>query len=537
VLRFDSFVNQYPSIRNVHFSKNGMVATSQTLASAAGLDILKKGGNAVDAAIATAACLTVVETTSNGIGSDAFAIIWFNGRIHGLNSSGAAPKRISIDAVKCMGHKTMPKTGFLPVTVPGAPGAWAALSKRFGKLKLIECLEPAINYAKDGYPVSPMLAMAWQNVFENFYTNLKNDEFAPWFSTFAPDGYPPQIGDIVTLPDHARTLQEVGETNSASFYSGRLANEIEAYSIKFGGYLAKDDLQAFKPEWVQPISVNYRGYDVWEMPPNGQGIVTLIALNILKSYRFNYRDDVETCHKQFEAMKLAFSAGRKHVTDPRFMQISSQEMLSEDFTDKMRGKMSDYAAKPEIASPSPGGTVYLATADGDGNMVSFIQSNYMGFGSGIVIPKTGIALQNRGADFSLDSNSINHLAGGKKTYHTIMPGFLTKNSRAVGPFGVMGGYMQPQGQLQVIMNSIDFNLNPQAALDAPRWQWIGGKTFEVESGFPGHLTKALEGKGHKINIQPDQTRFGRGQIIWRNSENGILIGGCEPRTDSAIASF
>ena len=537
MMQFHGAGNPYPSVRTTHYAANGMTATSQALAASAGEGILRMGGNAVDAAVAIAACLTVVEPTSNGIGSDAFAIVWFDGKLHGLNSSGAAPHNISIEAVKSSGHDAMPKLGFMPVTVPGAPAAWAALSERFGRLSLSECLKPAVDYAECGYPVSPVVCDGWKRAYRYYRSEAQGEAFSPWFGTFAPYGRAPEAGEIVRLPCHAESLREIGRTNAKSFYSGGLAGEIAACSERFGGYLRKEDLQAFEPEWTEPISVSYRGYDVWEMPPNGQGIVALMALNILKGYEFAERDAVDTYHKQFEAVKLAFSAGRRYVTDPRHMGISPGDMLSDEFTAEMRAKIADGASEPEISSPNPGGTVYLATADGDGNMVSFIQSNYMGFGSGIVIPGTGIALQNRGADFSLDPNHINCLAGGKKTYHTIIPGFLTKGADAVGPFGVMGGYMQPQGHLQVIMNSIDFSLNPQASLDAPRWQWVSGKSFMTEGHFPDHIVKGLEEKGHVIKTNQDPRNFGRGQIIWRNPDSGVLMGGCESRADSAVACF
>jgi gamma-glutamyltranspeptidase/glutathione hydrolase len=535
-MNFDNNV-QYPIARSPLVAKNGMVATSQNLAAAAGMEILKRGGNAIDAAIATAACLTVVEPTSNGIGSDAFAIIWCNDKIYGLNSSGAAPRSLSIEAVENAGYKKMPNFGLMPITIPGAPAAWAALSERFGKLSLAECLKPAIDYADNGYPVSHALGVLWRRAYDVYKKNLHGEEFAPWFSTFAPNNHAPETGQMVYLPHHAQTLREIGKTWAKSFYNGALADEITKFCARHGGYITKEDLQDFKPEWVSPISVDYRGFDVWEIPPNGQGIVALMALSIMREYECEDKDDVQTYHRQFEAMKLAFSAGKKHVTDPRHMTISPEEMLSDGFISKMREKITDVAAQPEIKSPNSGGTVYLATADGEGNMVSFIQSNYMGFGSGVVIEGTGIAMQNRGLDFSLNPNHVNHLAGGKKTYHTIIPGFLTKDGSAIGPFGVMGGYMQPQGHLQVITNSVDYHLNPQSALDAPRWQWITGKTFEVESHFPKDILKELENRGHNIVIPEGLSNFGRGQIIWRDNESGVLTGGCESRADSVVACY
>jgi gamma-glutamyltranspeptidase/glutathione hydrolase len=527
----------YTSQRMTTIAKNGMVATSQPLAAQAGLNILKKGGNAIDAAIATAACLTVVEPTSNGIGGDAFALVWTKGELHGLNSSGPAPKSISIDAVKDKGHESMPKFGMIPVTVPGAPAAWAELSKRFGKLPLTEVLKPAIEYAENGYPLSPILGKYWKGAANRFKELFKGDEYKGWFDTFAPGGKAPEIGEMWKSEGHANTLRSIAETNAESFYRGELAEKIDQFSKEHGGFLTKEDLAEYKPEWVQPIKVNYRGYDVWEIPPNGQGIVALMALNMMKGFDLNEKESVDTYHKQIETMKLAFADAKKYVTDPEHMSVSAEQLLSEEFAEMRRSLIGEEAITPEPGTPPSGGTVYLATADGEGNMVSFIQSNYMGFGSGIVVPGTGIALQNRGHDFSLDPNHENSLQPGKKTYHTIIPGFLTKGNEAVGPFGVMGGYMQPQGHAQVIMNTVDFHLNPQAALDAPRWQWMEGKKVSVESTFPNHIAQALARKGHQIEVALDGGGFGRGQIIWRDPKTGVLMGGTESRTDGAIAAY
>jgi len=516
----DPLKNPYPAARAVTYASRGMVATSQHLAAQAGLDILKKGGNAVDAAIATAAALTLVEPCSNGIGSDAFAIVWMNNKMYGLNSSGPAPMDISLEAVKDIGHDKMPTFGWTPVTVPGTPAAWAALSKRFGKLSLRDCLQPAIQYAEEGFVISPAVGAAWQR------SAVVYKDFEYWQQTFGNV----KIGQVKTLPDHAKTLAEIADTNAESFYTGRLAEAIDAASRQQGGYLRIKDLENYKPRWVNPISVNYRGYDVWEIPPNGQGIVALMALNILKHHNFESQN-AESYHKQFEAIKMAFAVGKQTVTDPYHMKLSPEELLA--YADKL--EISDTATDPVVKEPIKGGTVYLATADDEGNMVSYIQSNYMGFGSGIVIPGTGIAMQNRGCDFSLDPNHANCLEGGKRSYHTIIPGFLTKDGEAIGPFGVMGGYMQPQGHVQVIMNSIDFHLNPQAALDAPRWQWTSDKNFMVESHFPADIARELVRKGHQVHVALDSTSFGRGQIIWRN--NDVLIGGTESRTDSAVVGW
>ena len=539
MLNFDPLYTPYPSARSTHYAQNGMVATSQPLAAQAGLDILKKGGNAIDAAIATAACLTVVEPTSNGIGGDAFALVWTNGKLHGLNSSGNSPASISIEKVQALGYKEMPKMGLVPITVPGAPGAWAELARRFGKLPLTASLAPAISYAQNGYPISPTLGKYWGRAFAGYKARCTGEEFVPWFETFAPGGHAPNIGDVWRSPGHAATLQEIAETGAESFYRGNLAEKIAAFCQKHRGFLAAEDLSTFKPEWVTPISVNYRGYDVWEIPPNGQGIVALIALNAIKGFDFapSQVHCADTYHKQFEVMKLAFACGKEVVTDPAYMNIPVKDLLSDSFAQELRSKVTGTATEPVAYMTPKSGTVYLATADGQGNMVSFIQSNYMGFGSGIVIPGTGIGLQNRGADFSLDPSHANALAGGKKTYHTIIPGFLTKDNTPIGPFGVMGGYMQPQGHMQVIMNTLDFNMNPQMALDAPRWQWTSGKAFDIESHFPKHVAQELTRRGHNITMRLDSGGFGRGQIIWRNTTTGVLMGGTESRTDGNISSW
>lgn len=532
----DSLNYPYPSRRTVSYGTRGMVATAQPLAAQAGLDIIKKGGNAIDAAVATAACLTVVEPTSNGIGSDAFALVWVKGKLHGLNSSGPAPRSISIDTLAKAGHKEMPTHGFIPVTVPGAPAAWAELVERFGRLSLAEVLQPAIEYAERGFAISPIVASGWNAAFNRYSTILKGEEFKHWFEVFAPNGKAPAPGEVWRSPLHAETLRLIAETGARAFYQGELADRMDSFSRKFEGFLRKEDLEAFKPQWVDPVKVNYRGYDVWEMPPNGHGMVALMALNILKGFEFSERDHADTYHKQIEAMKLAYTDGLKYITDPDKMKVSVQDLLSEAYAEERRRLIGSRAILPNAGEPPKGGTVYLCTADGEGNMVSFIQSNYMGFGSGLVVPGTGIALQNRGNNFSLDPEHHNALEPGKRTYHTIIPGFLTKDGQAVGPFGVMGGFMQPQGHVQVVMNTVDFKLNPQAALDAPRWRWIKEKAVEVERSFPHHLAEELQRKGHNMSLGLNYGEFGRGQIIWRDAE-GVLAGGTEPRADGMVAAW
>ncbi|MFC4410566.1 gamma-glutamyltransferase family protein [Chungangia koreensis] len=531
----DYLYHPFAGKRHTVFARKGMVATSQPLAAQAGLDIMKKGGNAIDAAIATAAALTVVEPTSNGIGGDAFALVWTKGALHGLNASGPAPQSISAEKVRERGYDKMPVHGVIPVTVPGVPAAWAELSEKFGKLPLKDVLEPAIQYAEEGYPLTPILGKYWKLAYKKFKTSFTNEEFQSWFETFAPDGKAPVAGEMWSSPGHAKTLHAIGETNARDFYEGEIADKIDAFMKKYDGYLSKEDLAEYQPQWVQPVSANYRGYDVWEIPPNGQGMIALMALNIFKQLDRPAWQSVHTIHQQIESMKLAFTDGQAFITEPEEMPVSKEHLLSDEYAAKRAEVVADEACDPAPYELPKGGTVYLATADEEGNMVSYIQSNYMGFGSGIVIPETGVALQNRGHDFSLDEEHPNVLKPGKRTYHTIIPGFLSKDGEAVGPFGVMGGYMQPQGHFQVVANTVDFLLNPQAALDMPRWQWMKGRTVHVEPEFPNYLVQGLVRKGHEIVVANDGGSFGRGQIIWRDPETGVLRGGTESRTDGSVA--
>lgn len=528
---FDSTSYRFPSARRVSFARRGMVCSSQPLAAQAGLDILKKGGNAIDAAIATAACLTVLEPTSNGIGGDAFALIWSDGKLHGLNSSGTAPALADAELLREKYGK-VPTLGWAPVNVPGIPAAWAALSERFGQLPFSELLDPAIGYAEDGYPLSPVTSTLWAESFNSYKPQREEELFRPWFDTFAPGGRAPLAGELVKLSDHAKTLRELADTGCESFYRGELAQAIDAWSRETGGWLRAEDLAAFHPEWVEPISIDYRGYTVHELPPNGHGLVALMALGILSGFEFKNRD-TESFHRQLEAMKLAFADGQRYITDPLAMRAAVSGLLAPEYLAQRRSLIAERALMPEPGRPDCGGTVYFCTADGDGNMVSYIQSNYMGFGSGVVVPGTGIALHNRGCNFSLDPEHENCMAAGKRPYHTIIPGFLTRNGAPVGPFGVMGGFMQPQGHVQTVMNLADFGMNPQEALDAPRWQWTGGKKIELEPDFPAQVADELLRWGHEIKIG-DPIDFGRGQVILRD-DDGVLCGATEPRADGCVS--
>ena len=538
---FDPLRQRYPSQRFPLYARGGMVNCSSPQAAAAGLEALRRGGNAMDAAVAAAAALTVVEPTANGIGSDAFALVWSerDKKLFGLNASGPAPQMLSIERVTADGRAVngrMPVRGWTPVTVSGAPAAWAALNGRFGRLSLLEDLTPAIRYGEEGYPCSPNLAAMWKVSCDLFSRTLTDPAYKPWFDTFAPQGRAPVAGEMIYLKDHAATLRRIGETNAEAFYRGEIARRIDGQSRRDGGYVRFEDYAAFHPRWVEPISVNYRGFDVCEIPPNGQGIAALMALNILKEFPMGDREDVETVHRQLEAMKMAFADAFWYVTDPDRMEIDYHDLLSPAYGAMRAREMEDRARVWTHRLPPKSGTVYLCCADGEGNMVSYIQSNYNGFGSGIVVEGTGVSLQNRGADFSLDPAAANRLEPGKRTYHTIIPGFLMKDGRPVGPFGVMGGYMQPQGHVQVMMNYIDFHLDPQQALDAPRWQWLRDGTVSVESRFSPDLARALWRLGHDVRLDLNTPSFGRGQMIVR-LPNGVLVGGTESRTDSNIACF
>lgn len=503
--------------------------------------MLARGGNAVDAAIATAAALTVVEPTDNGIGGDAFALVWIRdttgrGKLHGLNASGAAPERLTREAVVAAGHETMPAYGWIPVTVPGAPSAWAELSRRLGELEFSILLAPAIRLAREGFPVSPVIAEHWRHAEARFRNGMAADDTSHWYDNFTLEGRAPAAGELFYNEALAQTLEALAQTQCESFYRGKLAERMDAFSRSTGGYLRASDLAAHAAEWVEPISTRYRGVDVWEIPPNGQGLTALIGLNILDGYDdLHSRDDITVLHRQCEAMKLAHADGQRYIAHALQMRTPISALLGGDYARIRRSLIGETALDPTHGTPGTGGTVYLATADRDGNMVSLMQSNYHGFGSGLVVPETGIALHNRGYGFTLNPEHDNVLAPGKKPFHTIIPGFLTRNDDALGPFGVMGGAMQPQGQVQSIMNLLDFGLNPQAALDAPRWRWMGGRRIRVEYGYPAHMVREMSARGHEMEIILDSASFGRGQIILRNPDSGVLVGGTDPRADSAIA--
>jgi gamma-glutamyltranspeptidase / glutathione hydrolase len=511
--------------RHSSFAAYGVVATSQALAAQAGLEVLQIGGNAVDAAIATAACLTVVEPTSNGLGGDAFALVWDGKTLHGLNGSGRAPSGLSLDLLSA--YAQMPQRGWHTVTVPGVIAAWRDLHQKFGRLEFGRVLAKAIFYAEHGFVVSPTVARFWGSAARHYA------DFPEWQNTFTRHGRPPKTGEKFYLPDHAKTLRQIAQSYGDDFYTGALAQQLEAYASSTGGFITQADLAAHSSTWVIPIGTNYRGFDVWEIPPNGQGVAALTALNILEG--FAVQDNLETLHRKIEALKLGFADTKQYVADPEHANIPTAGLLDKAYAEKRRLEIGQTALLPQAGKPPSGGTVYLCSADSDGMMVSFIQSNYAGFGSGLVVPGTGIALQNRGANFSLDSSHPNCLAPNKRPYHTIIPGFMTKDGKAVGAFGVMGGFMQPQGHLQVVSHTIDHGLHPQAALDAPRWQWLEGRKLELESHTPRHLVEGLRARGHEVMLQPENGSFGRGQIIWRHGDG--YVAGSDSRCDGVVAGY
>lgn len=533
-MNFDYNKYPYPSTRRVVFGKKGMVATSSPYATSAGAKILLEGGSAIDAALAISMTLPVVEPTGNGLGSDMFALIYFEGKLYGMNSSGRSPKNISIDALKKKGYDKMPSCGVNVVNTPGLIGGVMKLHEDFATVSLDKIFEPAISYAEEGFAVTPQIAKLWQESVDK-YKNLNRQEFNEFFKTFTIDGRAPRAGEVFACKDMAETLREIRDTKGKSFYEGSLAEKISNEVKRLGGFLNADDLKNFTPKYVEPISTNYRGLDIWEIPPNGHGISVLMALNILNKMELKDRRDPATMHKIVEAIKLSLTDAKTFVADPDSMEIKIKELLSEEYAENRRAEIKDYAIIPNSYAIKSSDTVYFATADKYGNMVSMIQSNYAGFGSGIVVPKTGIALNNRVENFYFEEGLANSLAGGKLPYHTIIPGFMTKYGEALGAFGIMGAFMQPQAHVQVLMNMLDFNLNPQAALDAPRIMWTGDKNIELECDFDSDIIDELKKRGHHVNVISDFKNMGRGQIILKKDD--VYIGGTEKRTDSNIFAF
>jgi gamma-glutamyltranspeptidase/glutathione hydrolase len=529
----------YPSHRLPVFGRN-VVSTSHPLGAQAGLRMLLKGGNAVDAAVAAAAAMAIVEPVSNGLGSDAFCILWDGRQLHGLNASGRAPQAWTpryFESRHGAASRNPPQRGWDSVTVPGAVGGWAALSGRFGRLPFADLMEPAIELAERGYAVPLVVQRKWAAA-EPLLRGL------PGFAdAFLPRGRAPEVGELFRFEQAARSLRLIGATRGEAFYRGEIAQAAALHARGHGAAMSADDFAAYQPEWVEPIAKRYRGHTVHEMPPNGQGIAALIALGILEhlDLRGLAVDGAASQHLQIEAMKLAFADVYRCVADPDSMEVSPEAMLDDAYLASRarlidRGKAQDFKA----GNPVKGGTIYLTAADEGGMMVSFIQSNYQGFGSGVVLPGYGVSFQNRGHAFSLDQGSRNVVAPGKRPFHTIIPGFLSKDGQPVMSFGVMGANMQPQGHLQALVRLLDHRQNPQAACDAPRWRYNEGLEINVEAGMDSATVQGLADLGHRMAVIQDSYQdFGAGQFIWRLGDPASqgYVAASDSRRDGQAVAF
>lgn len=522
----------YSSSRQVILGQQGAVATSQSLAALAGMEMFWRGGNAIDAAVAMAIALTVVEPTSNGIGGDGFALVW-DGQLHGLNASGRSPQ--AWRAEQFAPGSPLPQVGWLTVTVPGAVSGWVALWRRWGKLPFQQLFAPALHYASHGFPISPITAHLWQRA-EPIYLHLEEEQFRPFQQIFFPHQRAPQAGELWVSPAHAQTLESIAASEGESFYRGDLAEQIATFATQTGGALTLADLSAHTAEWVKPIATDYRGITVWELPPNSQGISTLMALKLLEQIDLGAmpRESIDSYHYQIEAMKLALDDAYRHIAEPEQMQIDPESLLDPAYL-RSRQQLIGSKARPYQGFHLPqGGTVYLAAADQE-LMVSLIQSNYQSFGSGVLVPGTGIALHNRGRGFNLTAGHPNQIGGGKRPFHTLMPGFLTQAGQPLAAFGLMGGPMQPQGHLQMVINLVDYHLNPQALLDAPRWQVMEDGQVLLEEAVSGAIVSSLQERGHRAKRTTDSYRFGKGQMILK--QQGVFMVATEPRADGLALAY
>jgi gamma-glutamyltranspeptidase/glutathione hydrolase len=537
-----NYSNPYTSTRLPLFARN-VVSTSHPLGAQAGLRMLLRGGNAVDAAVAAAAAMTIVEPVSNGLGSDAFCMVWDGNALHGLNASGRAPRSWTPDYFKRKygdGASNPPKRGMDSVTVPGAVAGWVALNERFGKLPFADLMEPAIEMAERGYLLPTVVQQKWAAATDE----LKSQ---PGFAqSFMPWGRAPNVGELFRFKAAAKALRAIAQSQGAAYYGGEIAQAIEKFSAQNGGSLTAKDFESYKAQWVAPISKDYRGYTLHEIPPNGQGIAALIALGILDKFDLAAWpvDGVDSQHLQIEAMKLAFADVYKYVAEPSAMQVSVAQMLDAGYL-ASRAKLIDMKKAQDFRAGTPddshrrGGTIYLTAADEDGMMVSFIQSNYMGFGSGCVEPEFGISLQNRGHGFSLEAGA-NQVAPGKRPFHTIIPAFLTQNGQAVMSFGVMGANMQPQGHMQTLVRMLDYGQNPQAACDAPRWRYNAGLEINVEAAMSPATVQGLAARGHRMAVINDSYQdFGAGQFIWRAGDPKVegYVAASDARRDGQAVGF
>ncbi len=537
-----NYTNPYTSTRLPVFARN-VVSTSHPLAAQAGLRMMLKGGNAVDAAIAAAAAITLTEPVSNGLGSDAFAILWDGKELHGLNASGRAPQTWTPDYFKSKygaDAKTPPKRGMDSVTVPGAVASWVALSERFGKLPFADLMEPAIEIAERGYLLPVVVQQKWAAATPEL-------QGLPGFAQgFLPWGRAPNVGELFQFKAAARGLRAIAQSKGQAYYGGEIAHSIEKFAAANGGSITAKDFADYQPEWVKPIGKDYRGYTLHEIPPNGQGIAALIALGILDKFDVGSLavDGVDSQHLQIEAMKLAFADVYRYVAEPANMEVTAEQMLDDAYL-ASRAKLIDMKKAQDFGAGNPvkGGTIYLTAADENGMMISFIQSNYMGFGSGCVEPSFGISLQNRGHAFSLDANAhnpANLVAPGKRPFHTIIPAFLTQNGQPVMSYGVMGANMQPQGHMQTLVRMLDYGQNPQAACDAPRWRYNAGLEINVEQQMDKATVQGLADRGHVMEVINDNYQdFGAGQFIWRSGDPKVqgYVAASDARRDGLAAGF
>ena len=535
------FLTRSPVLAN-----NAMAATSQPLATQVALEIMRKGGNAMDAAVAANAMLGLVEPTGNGIGGDLFAIIWDarSARLYGLNASGRSPKSISLEWFLENDYKKIPSHGPLPVTVPGAVDGWFMIHNRFGKLSMKEILEPTIEYARSGFPVSQLIAYYWNRSIPIL------SKWPGFNEQFTIEGRAPIEGEIWYNHNLANTLELLANEGRDAFYNGIIAEQIDQYMQKNGGFLAYEDMSSHKGDWIEPVSTNYRGYDVWQLPPNGQGIAVLQILNLMELFDLSDMDSMspDYVHLFTEIKKIVYEDRAKYYSDISFNDIPVVELISKEYASKRSELIDLKNARDSIPAGSPGkygDTIYLTTADSEGNMVSLIQSNYRGMGSGMTPPGLGFILQDRGEMFSLDRAHMNRLEGGKRPFHTIIPGFVTKNNEPWLSFGLMGGAMQPQGHAQILINMIDFNMDVQEAGDVPRIYHAGsseptgeimkdGGVLNLESGFPYSTIRELIRKGHRI--QYANGPYGGYQAIKR-AENDVYWGASESRKDGQAAGF
>jgi gamma-glutamyltranspeptidase/glutathione hydrolase len=533
--------------RSEAIAKNGMAATSQPLATQVAIDVLKKGGNAVDAAIAANALLGLVEPTGNGIGGDLFAIVWDakTKQLYGLNASGRSPKGLTIDYFKQNNMEVIPNYGALSVSVPGCVDGWYSLHEKFGSLEMKELLQPAIEYAREGFPVTEVIAVLWAGYARSL------QRYDGYRELYMPNGETPKKGEVFKNPGLANTLEKIAQGGRDAFYKGEIAHTIADFVKKEEGFLAYEDLASHYSEWVDPVSTNYRGYDVWELPPNGQGIAALQILNILEQYDIAEMGfgSAEYVHTFIEAKKLAYEDRARHYADMAFSKVPVDKLISKEYAKKRKALIdpNQSARRYDAGELEHGNTIYLTVADKEGNMVSLIQSNYSGMGSGICPPGLGFSLQNRGNSFNVvDEKHPNAFEPGKRPFHTIIPAFITKEGQPYISFGLMGGAMQPQGHAQIVVNLIDFKMNLQEAGDAPRIRHIGssspsgfqmsdGGTVILENGFDGEVIYELIRKGHRM--EKSLRGFGGYQAIMFDVEKGVYFGATESRKDGIASGY